>query len=322
MTVLLEARNITKVFSSEVFFKRTQTTALENISFSINANPPSIMAVAGESGSGKTTLAKILLGFIAPTKGEVLYRGKNLQKMSRSEQLEFRREVQAIFQDPFEVYNPFYKIDHVFTTSVTKFHLARSKAEVRKLIKDVLEVIGLRPEETLGRYPHQLSGGQRQRIMVARALLLKPRIVLADEPVSMIDASLRATILGSLRKLNQEFGISLLYITHDLAVARYMCDRLGIMYLGKLVERGPTEDILQQPLHPYTKALLSAVPVPDPTLERESLPIKGGVSKPVDPAPRCRFYERCPISDKQCESAGHPPLEERASEHFVACYKV
>jgi len=320
MTVLLEARNITKVFSSGVSFKRTQTTALENISFSINANPPSIMAVAGESGSGKTTLAKVLLGFIAPTKGEVLYKGKNLQKLSRSEQLEFRREVQAIFQDPFEVYNPFYKIDHVFTTSVTKFHLARSKAEVRKLIKDVLEVIGLRPEETLGRYPHQLSGGQRQRIMVARALLLKPRIVLADEPVSMIDASLRATILGSLRKLNQEFGISLLYITHDLTTAYQISDNIIVLYQGSVAEVGDVELVIKNPQHPYTRLLVASVPLPDPDRgwgQDSTVVLMDKMSTKVNQG--CKFVDHCPFAMSMCRE-NPPPLFQTDSYRAVRCY--
>ena len=212
MTALLEAHNVTKVFAGG-FLSRTSTVALEDISLALSSDRVSITAIAGESGSGKTTLARLFLGIIHPTSGQVLFQGKDLTKMSGHEWKVFRQEVQAIFQDPFEVYNPFYKVDHVLTTPVANFKLASSKAQARELIEDTLEMVGLRPAETLGRYPHELSGGQRQRVMVARALLLRPRIILADEPVSMVDASLRATILESLVKLSRELGISLVYIT-------------------------------------------------------------------------------------------------------------
>jgi ABC-type oligopeptide transport system ATPase subunit len=216
--LLIEARNVTKIFGGGLFDK-TRTLAVDNISMVIDTEAPSITALVGESGSGKTTLARLLLGRIAPTEGAVLYRGQDLEKLSRGEKKTFLRDVQVIFQDPDGVYNPFYKVDHVLTTPIAKFKLASSREERRELMENMLREVGLRPEEVLGRHPHQLSGGQRQRIMVARALLLKPSLILADEPVSMIDASLRATVLKSLRQLNEEFGISLLYITHDLATA-------------------------------------------------------------------------------------------------------
>ena len=218
MAPLLEARHATKVFRRGMLRKH-ETVALEDFSLSIHNEPPSITAVVGESGSGKTTLARLLLGLIAPTEGEVLYNGNSLRSLSRGQWRQFRRDVQVIFQDPYEVNNPFYKVDHVLKTPIAKFGLARSRAGARRLTEEALQAVGLRPEETLGRYPHQLSGGQRQRVMVARALLVRPRLIVADEPVSMVDASLRATILGSLRQLNQQFGISLIYITHDLTTA-------------------------------------------------------------------------------------------------------
>src|SRR5215471_8713796 len=179
--------------------------ALDQFSLTLSGDRPTFTAIAGESGSGKTTLARLLLGFTRPTSGEVLYRGKELWKMSRGDWLAFRQEVQAIFQDPFEVFNPFYRVDHLLTVPIARLRLAKSRAQARSQIEAALIAVGLRPEDTLGRYPHQLSGGQRQRLTVARALLLRPRLIIADEPVSMVDASLRATILGSLRNLNQEF---------------------------------------------------------------------------------------------------------------------
>ena len=218
MTPLLEMRNVTKIFSSGVI-SHTETIALENFSFSMSEANPSVTAIVGESGSGKTTLVRLMLGLIHPTEGEVFYRGKNLRNLSRLERRTFLREVQTIFQDPFEVYNPFYKVDHVLEMPISNFGMAGSRSGRRKMMEEALSAVGLRPEETLGRYPHQLSGGQRQRIMVARALMLRPRIIIADEPVSMVDASLRATILESLLALNRDFGISLIYITHDLTPA-------------------------------------------------------------------------------------------------------
>src|SRR5438128_8513037 len=218
MTTLLEAQHVTKIFSSGLL-DRHSTVALEDFSLAIDGGRPSIGAVVGESGSGKTTLARLLLGLVAPTRGEILYQGQDLQNMSHATWHAFRRDVQVIFQDPYEVYNPFYRVDHVLETPISEFKLAQSPQAGRALMQESLRAVGLRPEETLGRYPHQLSGGQRQRIMVARALLIRPRLIIADEPVSMVDASLRATILGSLRELNRDFGISLIYITHDLTTA-------------------------------------------------------------------------------------------------------
>ena len=201
---LIEFRNVTKVFGGGMFDK-SRTIALENYSMVLDAEPPAITAVVGESGSGKTTLARLLLGLENPTQGEVLYRGQNIHAMSKVERRNFLTDVQVVFQDPYGVYNPFYKVDHVLTKPISKFKLAKSKREARELIKEVLLTVGLQPEETLGRYPHQMSGGQRQRIMVARALLLNPKLIIADEPVSMVDASLRATILSNIQRLNEEF---------------------------------------------------------------------------------------------------------------------
>src|SRR5690606_31727676 len=228
-THLLELRNVTQKF-------RTGTVAVDNVSFYVKNDHPSIIAIAGESGSGKTTMGMITLGFLHPSQGEVLYKGSNLKKLTGQEQLKFRKEVQAVFQDPFAVYNPFYKVDHILEVPIANFKLARSKAESRSLMEQALVSVGLRPEETLGRFPHQLSGGQRQRLAVARALLMKPQLLIADEPVSMVDASLRATILESLRKMNDELGVTILYITHDLTAAYHVCDYIMIMYRGSVME--------------------------------------------------------------------------------------
>jgi ABC-type oligopeptide transport system ATPase subunit len=263
MTSLLELRDVSMVYGGGLFSRR-QVTALAGFSLAIEEQQPAIIAVVGASGSGKTTMARLLLGLETPTSGEVLYRGKELRRCSRPERRAFRREVQAIFQDPFGVYNPFYKVDHDLTTPVAKFKLARSRQEGRRLIEQALRAVGLRPEETLGRYPHQLSGGQRQRTMVARTLLLRPKVIIADEPVSMVDASLRVTVLGNLLQLKQDFGISLIYITHDLATAYQISDRIIVLHQGRVVEAGDPEQVIKHPQHPYTRLLIGSIPLPDP----------------------------------------------------------
>lgn len=263
MSVFLELRNVSKVFSSG-FFRRKENVALRDFSLTIDDEEPMIIAVVGESGSGKTTMANLLLGLEMPTSGEVLYQGRDLRHCSRREWRSFRRDLQAIFQDPFESYNPFYPVDHVLTTPIAKFGLASSKEEGRRLIEQALRAVGLKPEDTLGRYPHQLSGGQRQRTMVARALLLQPKAIVADEPVSMVDASLRVTILTSLLQLKQRFGMSLIYITHDLATAYQISDRIIVLNRGQVVEAGDPEQVVKHPQHPYTKLLISSIPLPNP----------------------------------------------------------
>jgi len=320
MTSLLEARHLTKEFSTGAFLQKKKMVALENFGMTILAEKPTIIAVAGESGSGKTTLARLLLGIIRPSEGEILYQGKPLTSMSGEEWKTFRREVQAIFQDPFEVYNPFYKVDHVLTTPVAKFHLANSKTQVRELIENSVRAVGLRPEETLGRYPHQLSGGQRQRVMIARALVLKPRIILADEPVSMVDASLRATILESLLRLKQERGISLLYITHDLTTAYQLSEKIVVLYQGRVVEVGDVEWVIKQPKHPYTQLLVNSIPLPDPKSRWGGKPITQTTEELGSRIARgCQFANRCPLKMPKCLES-EPPLFQVNPNRGAACW--
>jgi ABC-type oligopeptide transport system ATPase subunit len=261
---LIELRDVTKVFGGGVLSQQ-ETVALQDFSYAVQAQPPTITAVVGESGSGKTTMANLMLGFETPTTGAVLYRGTDLKRASGAERRTFRREVQAIFQDPYGVYNSFYKVDHVLTTPIAKFRLAKSRAEEAELIDRALRAVGLKPEETLGRYPHQLSGGQRQRTMIARTLLLRPKIIIADEPVSMVDASLRVTILRNLLQLKEEFGISLIYITHDLATAYQISDHIIVLHRGEVVEAGDPEQVVKHPQHDYTKLLIGSIPIADPS---------------------------------------------------------
>jgi oligopeptide/dipeptide ABC transporter ATP-binding protein len=315
MTPLIELREVTKTFTSGVL-GRERKVALERFSFTVDAEQPTITAVVGESGSGKTTLARLLLGLVQPTEGQVLYKGQPFEILTAAGRRDFRHHIQAIFQDPYEVYNPFYRVDHVLTTPVRKFHLARSTAEGRARIEDALRAVGLQPGEILGRYPHQLSGGQRQRIMVARALLLRPRLIVADEPVSMVDASLRATILGSLRRLREEMGISILYITHDLATAYQVADSIVVLYRAAVAEVGNMELVAKSPQHPYTQLLLGSVPRVTTTRDwgAELAQPQRSIA-----ASGCKFADRCPLAMEKC-LIGTPQLFQIAPNHAVACF--
>jgi peptide/nickel transport system ATP-binding protein len=317
MTPLLEARRVTKIYGGGLF-DRTKNLALDDFSMAMEGDVPSVTAIVGESGSGKTTLARMLLGKPTPTGGEVLYKGKDLRTLTKEERRAFLRDVQVIFQDPFEVYNPFYKIDHVLTMPIDYLNLASSNEEKWRLIEEALETVGLRPEETLGRYPHQLSGGQRQRVMIARALILKPRIILADEPVSMSDPSLRATVLAILTRLKEEFGISIIYITHDLTTAYQISDNIVVLYRGAVAEAASVDLVVQNPRHPYTRLLVGSIPVPNPdhSWAAEAPPafpgVKGGPTS-------CRFVDRCPAAMPKCLQQT-PPLYRTEPHRAVACF--
>ena len=320
MTYFLETRNVTKTFGGSGLIHKKETVALENISMGIKADPASITGIAGESGSGKSTLANLLMGFIPPTEGQVLYQGKELRRLTREEKRTFRKEVQAVFQDPFSVYNPFYKIDHVLYTPLKKFRIAASRDKAQKMIEGALETIGLNPGETLGRFPHQLSGGQRQRVMVARAFLLKPRLILADEPVSMIDASLRATILQSLRKLNQEFGISILYISHDLTTIYQICDHIIVLYRGSVAEIGDVEKVIKDPKPPYTQLLVESIPQPDPEKRWDPNPIAFADHGPNEKNRGCKFAVTCPFVIPDLCRITPPPLYRVDRNRAVRCF--
>ena len=348
MSALLEARQVSKIFGGGLFDKRV-TVALDAFSFGIESTPPRVTAIVGESGSGKTTLARLLLGLITPSTGEVRYNGTDLRKLARADRRTFLRDVQMIFQDPYEVYNPFYKVDHVLETPISEFKLASGVQARRALIHESLRAVGLRPDETLGRYPHQLSGGQRQRIMVARAVLLRPRLIIADEPVSMVDASLRATILDSLRQLNRDYGMSIVYITHDLTTVYQISDNIIVLYRGSVAEAGDVDLVVRQPRHPYTQLLIKSVPEPDPNHPWGAVEIRtdvgevaNGVSQveisaPVGLLPAsagasaaakahgghllsgCPFADRCPHVMTMCRESV-PPLYRMDPARAAACF--
>ncbi len=315
---LLEFDNVTMAFGGN---KRNPAgvVALEELDLHIRADEPKIIAIAGESGSGKTTLARLGLAMLKPTGGRVVYKGRDLWAMAKQERRDYRREVQAIFQDPFAVYNPFYTIDRLLMTPIRTFKLAKDRAQARTMMEEALDKVGLRAGEVLGRYPHQLSGGQRQRIVVARSLLLQPKIIVADEPVSMIDASLRANILTKLKELRDEFGISLLYITHDLATAHQISDQILILYRGRVVEVGEASAVIQNPQHPYTQLLVSSIPRPDPERRWEgTVEIPLEELSPSGDRAGCLFRHRCPHRMAECEET--PGDYAGVYGQTVACY--
>lgn len=294
-------------------------TAVKNVSFEITATKPVITALVGESGSGKTTIARMILGLTEPTSGEILYRGKSVGEWLKEDPKRFRREVQAVFQDPYSTYNPFYRVDRVLHLAIKKFELASSKKEADQAINKALRALGLRPEDILGRYPHQLSGGERQRLMLVRALLIRPQLLVADEPISMVDASLRAIFLNNLRQLKEEYGLSCLYITHDLHSSRYISDEVVVLYAGKVVEMGIADKLFERPLHPYTRCLLESVPIPDPRARwKERLSVEIATFREARPETGCPYYPRCPYVTEECKQV-EPTLLEVEEGHKVAC---
>ncbi|MEO0635537.1 MAG: ABC transporter ATP-binding protein [Pseudomonadota bacterium] len=255
---LLRFDNVKKVYGSN--------TALHPMSFTLQGDTPQIISIVGQSGSGKSTMGSIMLGFNPPTSGQVLFEGQDIQKMSAAQSLEFRKNVQAVFQDPYACFNPFYRVNHALKFPFKQFGLSQGEAHMQSAMEEACDAVGLDPDLVLPRYPHQLSGGQRQRLIVARALMLSPKLLIADEPVSMVDASLRASILSNIYDLKDKYGISILYITHDLATAYHVSDYVMVLYKGNVVEAGPPKEVIGAPQHPYTQLLIDSIPWPD--LER------------------------------------------------------
>jgi peptide/nickel transport system ATP-binding protein len=324
---LVKVEGLKKLFPINPGLFRQATSfihAVDGLDFSIPQGES--LALVGESGSGKTTTGKLLVRLLDSTEGQMQMQldGHTIDVANMRGQAvkQFRRNVQMIFQDPYESLNPRRTI---FDTVAEPLQVQGigDVFEREERVAEMLALVGLTPPTSyMFRYPHELSGGQRQRIAIARALVVEPKFVIADEPTSMLDVSIRTSIMKLMQNLADRLGVTYLYITHDLAVARYMSARLAVMYLGKIVEIGPTEEVLHRPQHPYTKALLSAVPVPDPRWNRTPVTIKGGISKPINPKPRCRFFDRCPMATQRCAEQDHPPLEHKGGGHYVACYEV
>ena len=320
--IIIKTTNLTKVFPMKRgFFQGAKkgVYAVHDVSFEIPEGK--IFGLVGESGSGKTTIGNLLVKLINPTQGQVIINGQDIQGLTKSEEIHFRRKVQMIFQDPYESLNPRLTVYETVAEPLI-IQEKRSVDENEKEVLYALESAGLKPpQDFLYRYPHELSGGQRQRVAIARALIVQPRFVVADEPVSMLDVSIRISVLNLMLELKDKFGLTYLFITHDLSIARYMCDWLIVMYQGKIVESGSTEEIIQHPLHPYTSALISAVPIPDPMVKRRRIELSEAMADTSKPPLRCRFYPKCESKKPICEME-YPEFQDKGHAHFVACYGV
>lgn len=306
------------VVSTLLSRKTEYVRAVDDVSFEINKGE--IFGLAGESGCGKTTTGKTILRLLEPTSGEVYFEGRNITSLNKIEMKKMRRKMQIIYQDPYQSINPRMTVFDIISEPISIHKLADSLTETEEIIYKSLEEVELVPaEDFVQRFPHELSGGQRQRVAVARTMVLQPSFVVADEPISMLDVSIRAGILKVMLKTKEAKGITYIFITHDLAYARHICHRGAIMYLGKIVEMASMDNLVKNPIHPYTNALMTAVPVPDPTYEKARAIIGGEVPTPINPPPGCRFHPRCSKASEICRRE-QPELVEMETGHFVACH--
>lgn len=314
---LLEIHNLKKYFPIKGgVFSQTVANVKAVEDFNLNIKKGEVVGLVGESGSGKTTAGRAILRLIEPTSGEVLFDGVDVTKLSKAQMREYRKRMQIIFQDPFASLNPRMTVGDIIGEALDIHHLAKGKARQER-VAELLERTGLSTSH-MRRYPHEFSGGQRQRIGIARALAVKPDFIVADEPVSALDVSVQAQVINLLQDLKKELSLTLLFIAHDLGVVEYISDRVVVMYLGRIMEIAPAKELYRNPLHPYTEALLTAIPIPDPTLRRERIILKGDIPSPINPPSGCVFRTRCPIATPACAEV-IPPLEEVNPGHFKAC---
>lgn len=323
--MLLEVQSLKKYFPiklgliKSLIGKAPLVRAVDGVSFNIKAGE--VFGLVGESGCGKTTTGRCILRLIEPTGGRIVYKGEDITNLPLEREMRrLRRSMQIIFQDPYESLNPRMSVYDIIAEPIRLQKITENAEETLEMVKRALEEMRMvPPDEYLYRFPHELSGGQRQRVAVARAFVLEPDFIVADEPTSMLDASIRGEVLKLILSLIGKTQCAFLYITHDFALARYTCDRIAVMYLGKIVEKGLTEEVIKNPAHPYTEALLAAVPVPDPTARRTEVVIKGEVPSPINPPPGCRFNTRCPYANDRCIKE-EPELVEVDKDHYFACY--
>ena len=316
---VIEVKHIKKFFyGNKKFLKKEQSVvkAVNDVSFSIREGET--FGIVGESGCGKSTLGRSIIRLIEPTEGEVLYQGRDIRKMSAEEMRKLRQEIQIIFQDPYASLNPKMTVRELIQAPLDVFS-NDSAAEKLEKVKDIMKKVGLQ-EEYLGKYPHEFSGGQRQRIVIARALILNPKFVFCDEPVSALDVSVRAQVLNLMKNIQKERNLTYLFISHDLSVVRFLCDRIAVMYLGQVVEIADKENLYNHPLHPYSEALLSAIPVPDVDVKQERILLEGDIPSPYNLPSGCLFHTRCRYATEECSRA-EPAMEEVEQGHFVKCHR-
>lgn len=315
---VLEVKNLKTYFSVNQGFlerKMSNVKAVDGVTFEIRSGET--LGLVGESGCGKTTLGKTIMRLVVPTEGQIVFEGEDITGLTGRELHRIRKKMQMVFQDPYLSLNPRLTVSKIVSEPL-KVHGVISNDEFEQIVASLLTTVGLLPEHA-ERYPHEFSGGQRQRIGIARALALKPKLIVCDEPVSALDVSVQSQILNLLCDVQSEFDIAYLFIAHDLAVVKYVSDRIAVMYLGKIVELGSKNEIFSHPLHPYTEALMSANPIPDPTIRRERIVLEGDVPSPINPPSGCRFRTRCPRLLKRCNEE-EPRLLEVYPSHFVACH--
>ncbi|MFD1204438.1 MULTISPECIES: dipeptide ABC transporter ATP-binding protein [Sporosarcina] len=315
---LLKVENLKKHFPvKKGLFGKTvgYVKAVDDVSFYVNEGET--LGIVGESGCGKSTTGRVLMRLLEPTEGEVEFDGKSLTSLSSEEMRKTRRDIQMVFQDPYASLNPRHTIGKILEEPLI-VHGVKDQKERKRKVREFLEIVGL-SEFHAKRYPHQFSGGQRQRIGIARALMTNPKLIIADEPVSALDVSIQAQVLNLMQDLQKEFNLTYIFIAHDLGVVRHISDRVGVMYLGKMVEIADSEQLYDKPLHPYTQALLSAVPVPDPDYQKEQIPIEGDIPNPANPPTGCTFHTRCPFKMDICTKVV-PKLVDHSKGHSVACH--
>jgi oligopeptide transport system ATP-binding protein len=323
--VILRVQNLKKHFPiTSGFIVQRQVgavRAVDDVSFDVRRGET--LGLVGESGCGKSTTGRTILQLYKPTSGNVIFEGKDLTSLSSSDMRAMRRQMQIIFQDPFASLNPRMTVGSIVSEPLQIHNLYPNKTERQEFVEALMQRVGLNPY-FINRYPHEFSGGQRQRIGIARALALSPSFIVCDEPISALDVSIQAQVVNLLEELQHELGLTYLFIAHDLSMVRHICDRVAVMYLGKIVELGATEEVYENPLHPYTQALLSAVPVPDPTVEskRQRIIIRGDLPSPANPPPGCNFNTRCPVEFELCHHDPDPPLVEITPGHWAACHRV
>lgn len=318
--VLIDAQNIVKYFPIKGgFFQTVQAVvkAVDDVSFQVYQGET--LGLVGESGCGKTTLGRTILQLIKPTSGQIIFEGEDITHAEGAQMKRLRRQMQIIFQDPYASLDPRLPI-HACIAEGLKIHGIGNTATRREMVIEMLQRVGLQPNMA-NRYPHEFSGGQRQRIGIARALVLKPSFIVCDEPVSALDVSIQSQVLNLLKELQDDLNLTYLFVAHDLSVVEHISDRVAVMYLGKMAELATRDELFRKPLHPYTQALMSAIPIPDPTIKRERVILRGDVPSPINPPSGCRFHTRCPIAIDRCKTEV-PEVREILPGHFVACHEA